>query len=318
MNKKLKFISILCLFFTALSLEAQSLLSIPQAMPGEVLTAVVHKGHAGDQVDFTLSDSDGKVRSRAGGLPFDLEELEGQPYIGLLGLGSDLKPGNYKLRSEIRNGQGVTVYERPVLIRSREFYSEDIPLNSSMSTLRSEDSQEKQDQSRKLWALLSRVSSGEAHSVGIFSLPVDDYIESSWFGDRRCYLYADGEKARSVHNGIDMAADTGTEIHCPVDGKVVMAEERIITGWTVVMEHLPGVYTLYYHLDRMDVVPGDELKTGDLIGTVGSTGLVTGPHLHWEMRVNTIAVDPKRYLSYPLIDKDGILSIINGTKEQGR
>ncbi len=318
MNKKLKFISILCLFFASLSLEAQSLLSTPQAMPGEVLTAVVHKGAPDDEVDFMLTDAEGKVRSRAGGLPFDLEELEGHQYVGLLGLGSELKPGNYKLRSEIRNSRGVRVYERPVLIRSREFYSEDIPLSSSMSSLRSEDSQEKQDQSRRLWALLSRVSAGEACSVGTFILPVDDFIESSWYGDRRCYLYADGEKARSIHNGLDLAAETGTEIRCPADGKVVMAEERILTGWTVVLEHLPGVYTLYYHLDRMDVKPEDELTAGDLMGTVGSTGLVTGPHLHWEMRVNTIPVDPKRYLSFPLIDKDRILSIINGTKEQGR
>ena len=320
MNKKLNFISILCFFFILFSspLVAQSLLSTPQAMPGEVLTAVVHKGGADDSIGFMLIDSDGKVRSKAEGLPFDLDELEGHQYIGLLGLGSELKPGNYKLRSEIRNGKGLTVYERPVLIRSREFYSEDIPLNSSMSDLRSEDSEEKQNQSRRLWALLSRVSSDEAHSVGTFTLPVDDFIESSWYGDRRRYLYADGSDARSVHNGLDMAAKTGTEIHCPADGKVVMAEQRILTGWTVVLEHLPGVYTLYYHLDRMDVVPGDEMKTGDLMGTIGSTGLVTGSHLHWEMRVNTIPVDPKRYLSYPLIDKARILSIINGTKEQGR
>lgn len=318
MNKRLKFISLFCFLLASLSLEAQSLLSTAQAMPGEVLTAVVHKGEADDKVDFMLSDESGKVRSRAAGLPFDLEELEGHQYVGLLGLGSDLKPGNYKLRSEIRNRKGLTVYEQPVLIRSREFLAEDIALSSTMSDLRSIPSEEKQAQSRRLWALLCRVSPGEAHSVGTFSLPVDDFIESAWYGDRRSYLYADGEKARSVHNGLDLAAATGTEIRCPIEGKVVMAEERIITGWTVVLEHLPGVYTLYYHLDRMDVSVGEMLKTGDLMGTVGSTGLVTGPHLHWEMRVNTIPVDPKRYLSYPLIDKDGILTIINGTKEQGR
>jgi len=71
-----------------------------------------------------------------------------------------------------------------------------------------------------------------------------------------------------------------------------MAENRISTGFTVVIEHLPGVYSLYYHLDALLAGEGETVRTGSLIGRSGNTGLATGPHLHWEFRVNGEAADP--------------------------
>ncbi|QEN09788.1 M23 family metallopeptidase [Oceanispirochaeta crateris] len=316
-----KILIIPCLFFlyfTLGTLHAQSLLSTSQAFPGDILTVVVNEGDVDDEILFMLKDEKGNVCSNAPGLTFEMEGISGPNFIGLMGLSSDLDPGNYLLRAEIRNSKGLAVYERPVLIRTRDFKSEDIPLNYDMTTLRTDDSAEKRDQSRRLWALLNRRSDGAVHPVGVFLPPVKEFILTSWYGDRRNYLYTDGNTAASLHTGLDMAAATGSEIMAPLDGTVVMAEERILTGGTVVLEHLPGVYSLYYHMDRIDVKIGDSLSQGELLGTVGATGLVTGPHLHWELRVNTIPVNPERYLSHPLIDKDGILTIIDDTKEKGR
>ena len=81
-----------------------------------------------------------------------------------------------------------------------------------------------------------------------------------------------------------------------------MASERIITGFTVVIEHLPGLYSLYYHLDSLSVREGQRVSQGDRIGTVGSTGLATGPHLHWEVRSAGVAVDPDLLVKRSLID----------------
>jgi Peptidase family M23 len=317
LKKRITLSVLILLFICSLSinLSAESLLSTPHAFPGDILTAVVYQGSDDDEILFMLKDEKGVVRSDAPGLHFEMEELPGNSYIGLLGLNSDLKAGNYKLRAEIRNPEGLSVYERPVLIRSRDFKKEDIPLNQEMSSLRTDDSEERRDQARRLWAVLNRRSEGTVQSKGVFLSPVGEFIMTSWYGDRRTYLYTGGEQASSLHNGIDMAADTGTEILTPVEGQVVMVENRIITGNTVVLEHLPGVYSLYYHMDSINVKLGDMVSQGDFLGTVGSTGLVTGPHLHWEFRVNTIPVDPERYLSNPLIDKDEILTIINDTKE---
>ena len=75
-----------------------------------------------------------------------------------------------------------------------------------------------------------------------------------------------------------------------------MAETRITTGWSTVIEHLPGLYSLYYHQSKVNVKVGDIVKKGDLIGYSGATGLATGPHLHWEMRLNMEAVSPDFFL----------------------
>ena len=71
-----------------------------------------------------------------------------------------------------------------------------------------------------------------------------------------------------------------------------MVENRIITGNTVIIEHLPGVFTLYYHMDSILIESGMVVKKGKQIGPVGATGLVTGAHLHWELRVSQVPVDP--------------------------
>ena len=85
-------------------------------------------------------------------------------------------------------------------------------------------------------------------------------------------------------------------------GTVVMARFRIITGLTVVIEHLPAVYSLYYHLSRLNVAVGERVEPGTALGTVGSTGLATGPHLHWEVRAAGVAVDPDVLVTTPLVD----------------
>jgi murein DD-endopeptidase MepM/ murein hydrolase activator NlpD len=84
---------------------------------------------------------------------------------------------------------------------------------------------------------------------------------------------------------------------------VVLAKERIITGNSVVIEHLPGVFSLYYHLQDIEVQEGQRLFQGQRIGTVGMTGLATGPHLHWELRVSGVAVDPDFFVGRPVIDR---------------
>ena len=76
-----------------------------------------------------------------------------------------------------------------------------------------------------------------------------------------------------------------------------MAENRISTGYSIVIEHLPGLYSLYYHLSELKVEEGQMVKQGELIGKSGATGLATGPHLHWEIRLNGSAVVPEFFLN---------------------
>ena len=82
---------------------------------------------------------------------------------------------------------------------------------------------------------------------------------------------------------------------------------RIVTGNTVILEHLPGLYSLYYHLDKIAVSEGSIVEAGTILGESGSTGLATGPHLHWEIRVSTENADPDVFLSRPVLDKKDII-----------
>ena len=89
----------------------------------------------------------------------------------------------------------------------------------------------------------------------------------------------------------------------PSRAMVVLVRDRIVTGRTVVLRHGPGIYSLYYHLSSISVEEGDEVEPGDLLGTVGSTGLATGAHLHWEVRVQGVPVDPLALVGGSLLDK---------------
>lgn len=112
------------------------------------------------------------------------------------------------------------------------------------------------------------------------------------FGQRLDPL--NGEEA--VHCGVDISAPSGTEVQATADGVVLLAEREAGYGNEVLVDHGDGITTKYGHLRRIDVVVGQEVKKGQVIGTVGMTGKSTGPHLHYEVRVHQTPVNPAKYL----------------------
>lgn len=121
-----------------------------------------------------------------------------------------------------------------------------------------------------------------------FEMPVRG-AESAGFGSAR--RYAPGGPV-SYHTGLDLAAPEGTPIHATNDGTVVLARELPISGNVVAIDHGGGVVSLYFHQSKILVHDGESVKRGDVIGLVGTTGLSTGPHLHWEMRVDGVPTNP--------------------------
>jgi murein DD-endopeptidase MepM/ murein hydrolase activator NlpD len=126
---------------------------------------------------------------------------------------------------------------------------------------------------------------------GLFKLPALSEI-TSHFGTRRSY---NGGPYSSYHEGTDLNGITGDPIYAPAAGRVVLAQKLTVRGNAVILDHGGGVFTGYWHQSRILVNVGDEVEPGQKIGEIGATGLVTGSHLHWEMRINGVPVDPMQW-----------------------
>jgi len=124
-------------------------------------------------------------------------------------------------------------------------------------------------------------------SPGPLILPVDDPVGSP-FGLRRIL----NGVPKSPHSGVDFRSPSGTEIRAPLDGSVVFAGDLYYTGRTVVLDHGAGLFTYYAHLRTTGAHPGDRIRQGEAVGTVGSTGRSTGPHLHWGAKLRGDRIDP--------------------------
>jgi murein DD-endopeptidase MepM/ murein hydrolase activator NlpD len=129
--------------------------------------------------------------------------------------------------------------------------------------------------------------------TGRFRLPLDGVKTGGNFGRRRVL----NGKAGSPHGGVDFPAVTGTPVHASQAGQVAMAEPMFFSGNTVVVNHGLGIYTFYCHLSEISVKVGNTVAEGDLLGKVGATGRVTGPHLHWALSVNHARVNAMQILS---------------------
>jgi murein DD-endopeptidase MepM/ murein hydrolase activator NlpD len=125
-----------------------------------------------------------------------------------------------------------------------------------------------------------------------FVRPVPERATSS-FGTRSIF----NGRPRQPHGGTDFLSPTGTPIHAPNSGRVVVARDLYFTGNTVVLDHGLGVFSLLAHLSVIDVHVGDSVTAGQIIGQVGATGRVTGPHLHWAVRIGNARVDPLAVLA---------------------
>ena len=135
-------------------------------------------------------------------------------------------------------------------------------------------------------------------STGVFSRPIDiEYPTTGPFGTRRSY---NGGPYSSYHAGQDFGAPAGITVTAPADGVVVLSEPLDVRGNAILLDHGRGIFTGYWHLDESYVQPGQHVHRGDVLGLVGNTGLSTGAHLHWELRIYGVAVDPMQFTEEPL------------------
>jgi murein DD-endopeptidase MepM/ murein hydrolase activator NlpD len=296
------------LLFLGLVLNAQAALVryavIPESpRPGEPVTIGVSADTGARTAALVLN---GRRLTRAVFFPVPLDVEEGPLLVAVLTVPATVKPGEAKIVVEAAGG---IIDEIVITIANREFVAEIIKLDPVLTGIRTDPDPQKTRESEILWGILNRTGK-DAYHFGNFSPPVTSTRRTSFFGDRRVYEYSNNTSDTSIHAGIDYGVPKGTAVNACGSGKVVLARDRIVTGKSVIIEHLPGIYSLYYHLDEIEVAEGVLVGMGDLLGLSGATGLATGPHLHWEIRVFGENTDPDAFISRPILDKDAILSKI--------
>ncbi len=204
----------------------------------------------------------------------------------LVGIDLDQKPGPYVATVEAVTGTARTSVERTLRVLPKTFPTRTLsvapdyvnPPPATMARIE-EDS-----------AFLQQVFASSAperlwHTS--FVRPVPD-PSNSRFGTRSVF---NGEP-RSPHSGADFRSPLGRPVKAPLAGHIVGARELFFTGNVVIIDHGLGMFSLLAHLSRIDVKEGDDVEAGDVVGLVGATGRVTGPHLHWALRVGGARVDP--------------------------
>ncbi|QEN05562.1 M23 family metallopeptidase [Thiospirochaeta perfilievii] len=306
--RKLLFLTLLLI---ALTIGANEFYMNDSVVQGEVLTLVISPVEESLDYIFELFDFKGSKIVTISGFNYYYYENMTSMVLGLMGIPSNLPPGEYKVKATGRGLLNTYFFERPLYIESGEYPTSELIANEKMdSIINTPLDDERIEQSKRLWDAISTFSPYILHEDGPLIKPVKGR-HSSPFGYTRFTKFPSGRDSSSVHKGEDLAADIGTPVLSDGRGRVLLSESRVVTGNTVVVEHLPGVVSIYYHMDSLVVERGDYLEKGDKIGEVGSTGYSTGPHLHWELRFGTVPVNPMVYLSKPLLDKSLIMTMIS-------
>jgi murein DD-endopeptidase MepM/ murein hydrolase activator NlpD len=218
-------------------------------------------------------------------------EEEGR-YFALAGVDALTASGGYPLAlkvTELSSGDRLTMQETFTVAKG-SFTTYNIVIPADRQWLL--DPKISDAEAKRVNAVFAGVSESRLWA-GIFGVPLGGELRiTAPFGQRRSY---GGGPPTSYHAGQDYGADEGTPVLAPITGTVALAEPLQVRGNAVILDHGWGVFSGFWHLSRIDVVPGQVVGRGEVIGLTGNTGLSTGPHLHWEMRVLGVPVDPLQW-----------------------
>ena len=197
-----------------------------------------------------------------------------------------------------KNNRVMSDYCVPIKINKKDFGESRITiLDDSKVNLSEEDSQRAYKESQLIRDSLNSYSKNIKPSLKFIS-PVDGII-SSRYGKQR-YI---NDQPRSPHLALDIAAAEGTKIIAPAPGKVILVGDFFYSGNYLILDHGFGLLSSYSHMSEIHVHAGDYLNQGDIIGEVGSTGRVTGPHLHWSVYLEKQRINPESLIAENFFEK---------------
>jgi Peptidase family M23 len=246
----------------------------------------------GDVVLLQISGGPPDVRADWDGRPLALFPTA-HGVAALIGIDLDVRPGHIGWRvtrpSVAKNGGALAT--GAVTVRARTFPTQPLTLPKGMVDLDAPTLARVETEREELKAALA-TGAAERLWRGPFRIPVEGGQPTGGFGLRRIL----NGQPRSPHTGYDWAAPAGTPVLAANTGRAALVAEYFFAGRNVVLDHGLGLFTLYFHLTEARVAPGESVSAGQVIGTVGATGRVTGPHLHFAVLLNGARVDPEALL----------------------
>ena len=218
----------------------------------------------------------------------DSPKISGDLREAILGVDLEKAAGSYPLLVRVQTAGGKPeTCALQIPVRTGKFATERLQVGKQFIEPSPEQIQRANEERDKLRAIFDQVTPEKLWD-GDFHVPLDGVTTGGNFGKRRVLNGQPG----SPHSGVDFPALTGTPVHATQSGRVALAQELFFSGNTVVVDHGLGIYTFYGHLSEIDVKVGDELQSSQVLGKVGATGRVTGPHLHWGLTIERARVNP--------------------------
>jgi murein DD-endopeptidase MepM/ murein hydrolase activator NlpD len=222
----------------------------------------------------------------------------GESWAAVVGVDIEAAPRKAAWRVGVIDAAGAAQKKTgTVTIRRRTFPEQRLTLPDSMVDLDPESERRASAEATRLRALYD-TTTPERFWQGRFTRPVAVEGPGSGFGSRRVI----NGKPRNPHGGTDWSADRGTPVVAANRGRVALVGDFFFGGRLVALDHGLGLYTLYMHLDRVDVTEGAVVGRGDTLGVVGATGRATGPHLHFQVQAGRARIDPATLFALPVGD----------------
>ena len=269
--------------------------------PSIALGAEASKGHwpksleafQGDVVEVKVSGDDwAQVEASLGKEKIYFYPGENNIFSALVGVDVEAKPSVAKLWIKFKSTGGAQRQtEIPLKIKAKSFHRESFNVPPSFDQMSPETLAEirrEQDAFARAFA----TTAPERYWDVPFLRPVSQDASASSFGSRRII----NGVARAPHTGTDMSSAAGTEVVAANHGRVVLVGNFFFAGGSVVLDHGGGLFTMYFHLSEFKVEEGALVRKGDVLALSGATGRVTGPHLHWGVRLNNSRVYPLELL----------------------
>jgi murein DD-endopeptidase MepM/ murein hydrolase activator NlpD len=221
------------------------------------------------------------------------DEKSPSVWRALLGVDLELKPDSYALTLAAKTESAEEIScSATIDVKEAKFATESLKVAPNFVEPNPEQLARAEAERQRLRAIFATISP-ERLWDGSFHYPLTGVTSGGNFGKRRIL----NGKAGSPHGGVDFPAVAGTPVYAAQRGRVVLAEPLYFSGNTVVLDHGLGLYTLYAHFESISVQAGDLVDTGALLGKVGATGRVTGPHLHWGATVNRARTNPLQLIT---------------------